>query len=1156
MIMELVRDIQRRDLKVSLDANGDLKLQGELKNADSEFLSRLKESKSVLVDWLRQHSQNHVQIGKADRTKPLLASFAQQRLWLAQQIDESSARNHVVLTTQIDNGVDKNAFKQALAHIVQRHEVLRTTFVASSVGVEQCIQQSVQIPTHFEVINYISHAKLHEQIQSKLQLENQESFDLEEGPLMRVCVLECANDQEKKLTVVNFCFHHIVTDAVSTDIFLTEFMHCYTKFLQGSEPNLPELQIQYADFAQWQQEIENRGGFERQKAFWREQLKDAPHVHCLPLDGLRKAQSANRAGEVRLLLGSEDTEALKAFAKKRGVTLFMLLHAALGLVISKHSQHDTVVIGSPVANRTNAETTGLMGFFVNNLVLRTSTSHDTVEQYLSHVQSVNQLSQSNQELPFELVLEAAGASRSNLYNPLFQIMLNLKNEDEEFVEVLEGTRGYSSKSEQIKFDIDINFRNYDNELELIWAYNTDLFGTHRMEVMAQQTMDSLRQFTRIENLNDVAVSELLAATSDEIDHLMALSNSRHKSNSERPRTEFIHELFNAQAKCNPKRAAIVDVQGTISYQLLNERSNQLANYLIKNGVQKHARVGILLTRQAEFFVTLLGILKAGAVYVPFDPEHPVQRLSYMLEDCAPQVLITCEGEAKHIAELQSQCQIIQIDSNQVRQDIADCEIDSVNVAFQLSANDPAYIIYTSGSTGQPKGTVISHRSVSWFAHWQQQAFDVSSDSKVLQYFPYCFDASVWEWCMALCSGASLHLCTKEERLCSETLQNKMIDEQITHATCTPNVFKFISSKEAYTLKYLFIGGEAVPQALCNEWSEKYQFVNCYGPTETTVISSYSILSPNEPVNIGKPTLGAHHFVLNENKEMVPFGAVGELYIGGEQLAIEYLNQPELTAERFSMVTLSDGVKRRLYRTGDIVRFNHNEKLEFLGRVDKQVKVRGNRIELEEIKFHINVSDAISACEVLVINSASVHPVIAAFLVPHSSACADDEKARHEKEIITRLRAALPSYMQVQSFVWLEHLPFTVNDKIDTEKLTELFCTEVGNKERKVPSFDLEEAVFKQWETHIPAERIGVDDNFFALGGHSILAVRILSELNSSFNVKLELKDLFENATIEELTLVLAEKIAMQQQTEEAFEAFFMSLPNDIAQQVLSKLVEH
>lgn len=1224
--VDFLYELKNRGIKLSLDEANNLKLSGNKQNVDADLIAQLKQRKADLVAWLKAQNEQAVAITPCDRSQPILASFSQQRLWLAQQLDGTSQRYHVEVGFEVNQHIHLAAVEAAVNQVVARHESLRTHFVSDEEGIKQIIRPSLPITVKHHDVSSVEEEAQSEHIEACLQAQNQVSFDLTCDPLLRVDAFSLG-----ERWVLHFCFHHIAIDGVSIKVFLNEFKACYEAAVQGQTATLPALTLQYADYAQWQHQIAQDGTLEAQKQYWQQQMATVPSVHSLPLEGPRGGDVTQEAGKVFAQLDGATLAKLNAFAQRHQMTLFMLAHAAAALVLSRHGQTSDVVLGIPVANRKDPALEALIGFFVNNVALRTSTQQTTLVEYLAHVKQVNQQAQNNQDLPFESVLELAGLDRSSQYHPLFQIMLHMGLPPEQGLSSQQSlsseqrlpsdkSKSLQQDSEQTlaltpfglqadvaKFDIDINVQVHGDAMALCWTYDQGIFSALRMQNMAQHMAFVLQQFADIEAqlgstekesvlnnhllneavlsedaLNRLPLSHIALLSEHDIDGLMQLSvNPLVQASDEQPNTvshcipkkRVLHEMVQAHAEQRPNHPAIVTHNGVLTYGELMAQSQRLAGYLQQQGVTKGSRVGLLLPRHGDFFVSVLAVLQLGAAYIPLDPEYPADRLSYMLDDSQPVLVIAHAHSAQQHATMLAKHTVAVLDDVEVARKIAATAVDSWDINEPVSEQDTAYIIYTSGSTGRPKGTELTHEGAAWLAHWQHQTFEISPQSRVLQFSSFSFDASVWEWLMALCGGAILHQCSTDERVDTQKLQSKLVHEAITHAMLPPSLLKFLDPNIDYSLKYITVGGEAVSQADADIWAKKCCLINGYGPTEGSVCVSYSPLVSGESVTIGGPVFGTQLYVLDEAQRLLPHGAVGELYVGGAQLAKGYLNQPELTQSRFCEVTLPKVGTQRLYRTGDLVRYNENGDLLFIGRCDSQVKIRGNRIELDEIKTQINACEGVFDSEVLVVESASGAPLLVAFAVADNDGKTSAEvegsgndslslettknTSSLEAAISLRLNQRLPHFMQVQHICWLSAVPQTNNGKVDTKKLISHFHETHAEKPLRQPDYPLAQSIHAIWQSQLgeKAPEFGMDDNFFSIGGHSILAVRVLSEINNQYQLELSLKDLFEHATVSALSILVAEKVAFQQATEEEFEAYFEALPEPVAHAILTRMAE-
>ncbi|MCW5315485.1 amino acid adenylation domain-containing protein [Nostoc sp. KVJ3] len=1070
------------------------------------------------------------------RDTELPLSYAQQRLWFLDQLEPNSAAYNLPLPLRLVGILNRTALEQSLQEIIYRHEALRTNFVIIDGKPNQIIQTGTTWTVSVVDLKHLSPTEQEIATQELAQQQAQQPFNLTKGVLVKA-ILVVLNETEHVLLL---CMHHIVSDGWSTGVFVQELEALYNAYSQGQPSPLTPLTVQYADFALWQRNWLQGDVLQSQLSYWQQQLKDAPALLSLPTDRPRPALQTFAGAHQEFALSGELTDRLVKLSQEQGVTLFMTLLAAYDILLYRYTGVADILVGTPIANRDRSEIEGLIGFFVNTLVMRTDLAgNPSFSELLTRVREVALGAYAHQNLPFEMLVEALQPERDLSHTPLFQVMFVLQNAPTFGLELTGLTvSSLSIKGTTSRFDLTLIMQNTATGLVGVWEYNTDLFDASTIERMTGHFVTLLegiianpqQPISQLPLLPEVEQRQLLIEWND--------------TQSNYPQNKCIHQLFEEQVERTPDAIAVVFENQQLTYYQLNCRANQLAHYLRSLGVKPDVLVGLCVERSVEMVVGLLGVLKAGGAYLPLDPEYPPERLNFMLEDAQVQVLLSQRQLIDRIPQYQAKQVFFDEVWSQIAQNNQDNPTSGVR-AFHL-----ANLIYTSGSTGRPKGVMVEHQGLCNLAQAQIQTFGLTSDSRVLQFASFSFDASISEILMALGSGGMLYLGTKDSLLPGKPLIEQLRNHCITHITLPPSALAVMPMEELPTLQTIIVAGEACPAELIKQWSIGRNFFNAYGPTEATVCATIGKATPkaiakctdDEKISIGKAIANTQVYILDKNLQPLPVGVPGELYIGGIGLARGYLNLPELTAERFitnpfrrSRGAGEQGSKRaeeklqqsfssasydRLYKTGDLVRYLTDGNIEYLGRIDNQVKIRGFRIELGEVEAVLSQHSNVKGCCIIAREDIPGDKRLVAYLVPYQDCTLTINELRQF------LKAKLPEYMVPSAFVILESLPLTPNGKVDRRALraTDLQSEQIGKY--VAPRTPIEELLAQIWAQVLKLEQVGIHDNFFELGGHSLLATQLVSRIRNIFKVELALRELFANATVAELAQAIEQ---LQQQ---------------------------
>lgn len=1035
-------------------------------------------------------------IGRRPVDSPAPLSFAQQRLWFLDQLEVGSAAYNVPAVYDLAGPLDVAALAQSLNAIVQRHESLRTTFAEMDGQPVQIIAPVLELALPVVDLAALGAAGCEVEVQRLVAWEAQRPFDLVRGPLLRITLLRLGQAVHTLLLTM----HHIVFDEWSTGVLNHELGKLYSALAAGRPPPLAELPIQYADFAVWQQQWLQGGVLGAQLGYWKGQLAGAPGVLELPTDRPRPAVQTFRGAEVRAVSPPGLAEALRRLSQQGEATLFMTLLAAFKALLYRYTGQCDVVVGSPVANRNRSEIEGLIGFFVNTLVLRSDLSgNPSFLELLAWVREVALGAYSHQDLPFEKLVEELRPERSLSHNPLFQVMFVLESEP------LVGPALSGLSVQQVavshttsKFDLTLFVQDAGQGLEALVEYNADLFDAGTMHRLLGHWQTLL---VGIVAGPETRLSDLPLLTAAEAHQLLVVWNETGAGDTA---ATCLHSLFEAQAARTPQAVALVCQDHHLSYAALNRRANRLAHHLHGLGVGPEALVGVYLARSVEMLVGLLGILKAGGAYVALDPGYPEARVRFVLQDSRAAVVLTRRELLAGLAAGPAQVVCLDDDWPTMSREEADSPQSGVRPA------NLAYVLYTSGSTGQPKGVAIAHGSGVALLDWAAAVFGRDELSGVLGATSICFDLSVYELFLPLSRGGTVVLV--EDAL---GLLNLVGGERVTLINTVPSAMgELVRAGLPGKVRTVNLAGEPLKRALVAEVYGQGQVggvYNLYGPSEDTTYSTWERVARGEErePTIGRPVGGTQAHVLDGAGRLAAVGVVGELYLGGDGLARGYLGRPGLTAEHFVPDGLGEESGGRLYRTGDVARYLPDGRLEFLGRMDHQVKVRGYRIELGEVEAVLGEHPGLSAAVVVVREGREGGKGLVAYVVGR------DEGAEVAVGALRGyLRARLPEYMVPAGWVVLDELPLTPSGKIDRRALP---APEERSAEDErgfvAPRTAVEGVMAGIWTQVLGLERVGVVDSFFDLGGHSLLATRVVSRVRDAYQVELPLRKLFEIPTV-------------------------------------------
>ncbi|HXH41831.1 MAG TPA: amino acid adenylation domain-containing protein [Thermoanaerobaculia bacterium] len=952
-------------------------------------------------------------------------------------------------------------------------------------------------------------------------------FDLAKGPLLRGKVIRLAEDEH----ILMLNMHHIIGDGWSLGILIRELGMAMKAFRAGRRPELPPLPIQYADYAVWQRRwLEQGGVLEKQLVYWREKLAGVPESLDLAFDYPRPAVQSFAGGHHSFALDGQLTRQLKRLAEGGGATLYMVLVAAFKVLLQRYTGQNDICIGSPIANRQYGETEGVIGMFVNMLALRSEVeADDSFAAFLSKVRATCLEAYEHQDAPFARVVDLLHQERNLAITPLFQVTVILQNTDR--VALDPSMELYPIESGISKFDLSVEFTETPEGLAGAIEYSTALYKPQTIVRMAGHFLALCRSIAATPTAR---IRDLAYFGGAEKRTLLADFND---TAADYPLDQCIHHLFERQAARNAAKTAVVCGEERLTYRQLSERSHDLALYLQSQGVEPDRLVGVCMERSLDMVVALFGILEAGGAYVPLDPDYPDERLAHMVRDSGAGIVLTQEALREHLATLvAADTQLIALDGQwpEISERVNVLKAASVALRQEVEPHHLAYVIYTSGSTGRPKGVMNEHRGVVNRLLWMQDAYGLGEEEAVLQKTPFSFDVSVWEFFWTLSTGATLVMARPEGHKDPAYLVDTIRRHGITTLHFVPPMLQvFLEHEEArqcVSLKRVVCSGEALPSALVRRFAERLPHAvlyNLYGPTEAAVdVTAWTCPATDIPnaIPIGRPIANTQIYILDRHGAPVPVGVAGELHIAGVQVARGYLNRPELTAERFVIAPFAADAGARMYKTGDLARWLDDGTIEYLGRMDTQVKLRGFRIELGEIEAQLNQHFGIQDAVVIAQGEGAIKQLIAFYRAKETTV--DEIVELPNEELREHLLRTLPSYMVPAALISLEAIPLSPNGKVDRRALARIDVTMASERGYVAPRNETEQRLVAIWAEVLnrAPESIGVHDNFFELGGHSLSAVQLMAKVNRHFKQMLPLAVLFTAPDVAALAkLISSEK---------------------------------
>ena len=1114
-IRDLLRTLIKQGIKLGVSQDK-LLIEGNWQALSEDVKSRIKSSKQAIIDYLLARKEAKVSLLRArpaDAT-PVL-SFAQRRLWFIDQLDGGvSTQYNMPYALRLTGRVDRDALQRSLNQITARHEILRSVYYTLGDG-EAGVRTMDAMPVPITIVDltHLDAAERDRQVRSLALAEARQPFDLGRDLMLRVSLVVLAEHEH----VLLFTMHHIASDGWSLGVLTREFATLYDAFSNGMTDPLPPLQFQYGDFACWQRNWLQGDILEQQLDFWLHQLADLPQAHGLPLDFPRPAAQSFEGSSHVHLVDKTLSDRLNALSLAQGATLFMTLQTAFAVLLSRYSNESDIVMGVPIANRTQAELSPLIGFFVNTLILRSDLSgNPSFSALLQKNKQMALQAYDHQQIPFELLVDKLRPERSVSHGALYQIMFVVQNNEQDELRLPELTISQVDPEHVVaKYDIHLGMEEFPDGLQATWTYCSALFSPGTIERMAGHLHTLLRS---IVEAPDTPILNLPMLGDAERQQIAIEWNGKVAGNS---RDCTVPQRFEGQVLLSPDAAAARCAEAVLSYADLNRKANRLAHCLIEAGVEPGAVVGVHSTRSPELMVALLAIWKCGAAYVPFDPNSTTKRLAVMIEDAGIEVVV---AQSALLAKVPvAGIDVLELDDVLAETWLAEYpDINPASRDIEIGPADSAYVIYTSGSTGVPKGVEITHSNLADYCSYALGRYYTEGLAGSLVVTSHAFDITVPSLYLPLLRGGCVELMPPQGEL--DALASRLTSAQERyllrmtplHAQALLNLLA--ANTRTDTAHVFVIGGASFPPELARELQSRFpnsQLFNHYGPTEATVgCAMFDVTAAldrlGKIVPIGSPMDNTVLYVLNMGQELAPMGVCGELYIGGPGLAKGYLNRPELTAEKFVRNPFGDGRYERLYKSGDLVRWLPEGKLEFLGRCDDQVKIRGFRVELQEIEHHLRRDGRVAQAVLVALEDGDGAKRLVAYVVP----AGEFDHEALATQLIAALRHELPDYMVPSNIVVLDELPLSANGKVDRRRLPEpgFSSTQVN----RPPETETERRLVTLWSDLLKVSCDNVTTSFFELGGHSLLVTRLISAVNQAFSVHLKIADVFSHSTIRAL----------------------------------------
>lgn len=1034
-------------------------------------------------------------LGEDHPNKPQAAplSFAQERLWFIEQLDPGKSTYNVPTPMLLPARLHASIIERTLKEIARRHETLRTTFVRQQGGPVQLVWPELPTKLDLRDLTALPLDQKQAEMERIINEDSLLSFDLSRGPLFRATLIHL--DTENNLLL--FTAHHIITDGWSNNLLAREIDAIANGIANGQPAQLPELTYQYRDHARWQRDYLQGDVLKRHLEYWRGQLSMLPPLLTVPPDHPRTDTPSSRGFAQTVFVPGRTAAMLRQLGREMNVTPFMVLLSAFKVFLFRHSSQTDIVVGAPVANRTRSEVEPLIGFFVNTVVLRTSVAADmTFRELLTRVREVALGAYTHQDLPFEKLVEDLQPERNLGRNPLFQVAFTLNDAaaPAEGVGASAETPPDSPLFETgtAKFDMTLGMGQTPRGLSATLEARSDLFDPESVTRMARRLMVLLESIA--EN-PDERLSDYPLLSSAEHDLVTVEWNRTTKPF---PDQCCFHHVFEQVAERFPEAIAAEFHGERMTYRELEEAANRLAHHLQARGAGPEQRIGLCMDRGLRMAVGVLGVFKSGAAYLALDPGLPKDRLAFMIGDAGIDLIVTEASVAGRLSGLEVPLLQLDADEETLR------HYSTTRPSSSVAPDNLAYVIYTSGSTGRPKGVLVPHRGLCNMGVSITQDFEIRPDDRILQVAPLIFDVSIWEMSIAWFAGATLVFATEDELITGSVIN----DKNITVASYTPSVLATLNAQHYPELRLAVSLGERCTERIVSDWAPGRRLFNIYGPSETTAHCTIGDLEADGSVpTIGRPIMNARIYILDSGLEPVPIGVAGELHVATVGMSRGYLNKPDLTAERFIPDPFSSEPGGRLYKSGDLARFLPDGRIDFLGRLDHQVKIRGFRIELGEIEFALMRLDDVADAVVVLREDEPNEKRLVAYVV------ASPGRQLDTNDMYSRLRKSLPDYMIPAAVVQLPDLPRNPSGKIDRAALPAPDGSVLRSGQLEMPRNQTEERLAAIWADVLGVKELGIHDNFFDLGGHSLLGTQVILRVREAFGVEIPLRAIFQSGTV-------------------------------------------
>jgi amino acid adenylation domain-containing protein len=1120
-IKDLILILEKKSVKISLDnSKENLRLTGNVKNITSIDKEQILSKKQELIAFLKQEliggkeiSKNDIRfnalnksnvysVPKAAQSESYPLTPSQGRLWIISQFENASLAYNMSTAIQVEGDFYLDKFEESFQYLINRHEILRTYFVVDHKGeVRQYILPKDTLDFTISFKDYSDSFDQLQDTESHLELKNNEPFKLEKAPLLRVSVIRLAN----KKHIISLCMHHIIGDGWSMQILMSEVMQYYKMLIQGKTLEIPELSVQYKDYAVWLTTELKKEKHHAAEEYWLNQFSG--NIPVLNLSGFKprplvKTYSGNTFS---YKFPGTLLEDLKSFSKEKKSTLFMLLIAGINIILHKHSGQDDIIIGTPIAGREHPDLEKQLGLFLNTLAIRTPLNKDsTFNDFFELQKKILLDAYQHQQYPFDELVGKLNLKRDTGRSALFDVMVILQNQNQSFQSTNNSDKElkvekYENKRNISQFDMTFSFVEQGaNGLLLNLNYNSDIYDqevverivTHFEQVLTQIITDQNIILKNIACITENEKLELAKFNATEINY---------------PKDKTVVDLFQEQANKFPDNIAVKDDFTSYTYKELDLKSDRIASHIVDNYGNNHEPVGVCINRSADLIPLLMGIFKSGKPYIPIDPNLPESRIKYIVENSGTKLIVVDKNnyESDEIKWVNS----------------AEIGLEETNKALNIAKikpQDSAYIIYTSGSTGNPKGVEIDHSSLFNFLLSIKEKLNITAQDLLFSVTTYSFDISILEFFLPLISGAEIYIANQVLLSDPKEVCNKIAAIKPTLIQATPSFYQMLFDAGWQGDKNIKIlcGGDSLNDKLAEKiFLNASEFWNMYGPTETTIWSSTKkIEGPLDTLNIGTPIHNTKFYILDDAMNMQAIGIAGNIFIGGAGLAKGYYNNLALTKERF--ITNPFNNEELIYNTGDLGRWLPDGNIGFLGREDHQVKIRGHRIELGEIELVL--SQYSQSIKQVVVDAKEINEnkVLVAYFI------SDNELDK--SELRNYLQTKLPEYMLPNYFVNIDVLPLTANGKIDRKALPEITAEDFIKKEYKSPSNSTEEKLVEIWQEVLGVEKIGITDDFFELGGHSLIVMKLKSIIENHFLIKITTVDVFNNPTIQGVALLIKE----------------------------------